>query len=187
MKGELVMKKLLILFSILFVFISCKNSVSEPRYYSDGFIGDPYFGELHMLDNPTTFISKEPLIEGTDIYLYVRIMDGNSYGDLEIIYGIGSLNSKPQNFDNYKPIKLLYDGEYYAADEAYFEGLNPASSSVIQKGNIVIYDYEFDNYYNRMNKAVITFTEGTSYDNKEIYLKQVRNSNLPTWTTDNIF
>ena len=156
----MIMKKLLILFYILFAFIGCKNPYIEhdkigqiDTFPPEGFVGLP---------SPTTFISKEPLIEGTDIYLYVKIMNGNSYIDgKEIVYGIGTSDSEPKNFDSYNPIRLLSDVDFYFSYEAYFEGLNPATSSIIQKGNIYILGYD---------DAVITFTEGTSYDNKEIDL-----------------
>lgn len=144
------LKFLIIVLAI--VSISCKQKIVQPlKTIVDDFPG--FFGYIPQSIN---YMSEEPIIEGTDFYLYVRITDQ------KIIYGIGTLESKPDNFDNYKPIDLPYE---YWDFVAYFEGLNPAMSTVIQKGSI---GGEEDT-----REAFIEFTEGTSYDNIEIKLKSI--------------
>lgn len=140
---------------LVIVSVSCKQKISQPVESMVDPVLPEFFGFILQSIN---YISEEPIIEGTDFYLYVKIIDKG------IIYGIGNSKNKPENFDNYKPIDLPY--EYYY-DIAYFEGLNPAISTVMQKGSI-------GGRTPDINEAFIKFTEGTSYDNIEIKLKMIK-------------
>lgn len=155
------MKKSLILFSFLFAIIGCINEIPTNS------IIDRWHDDDTLVVN---YVSEEPLEEGTDFYLYVTIMGR------KVKYGIGISESKPENFDNYNTIKYIQYTEYSIDEEQQknittkicrFEGLNPsATSSVMQKGYLE--EIEYSGWYNS-----ITFTEGTSYNNKKILLKMI--------------
>lgn len=163
------MKKSLILFSFLFAIIGCTNAITTSGAIIDYF-DFPLVG--------VNYVSEEPLEEGTDFYLYVTTIER------KVKYGIGISESKPENFDNYNTIDYVQYEIKYSLDEEQqknittkirrFEGLNPsATSSVMQKGYLE--EIEYSGWYNYEKEVVIsiTFTEGTSYNNKKILLKMI--------------
>ena len=95
LKGETIMKKLLILFSILFAFICCKNSVSAPKSEGSQIIGggsvsnglntslptwnisyttipQEYWGKYYMLDD-----TDYATVTYKDITFYYKDYDGS--------------------------------------------------------------------------------------------------------------
>ena len=97
LKGETIMKKLLILFSILFAFICCKNSVSAPKSEGSQIIGggsvrkntnlptwnisyttipQEYWGKYHDLND--YYMYYMATVTYKDITLYYKDYDGNT-------------------------------------------------------------------------------------------------------------